>query len=154
MAQGLRVPNGRVSFPCEGIAGFPETFGGISRYRAQPGVFTEYRNMLTKTGNKWLWKGQEVPELKGADANKALEWANQKMAALESNQRGVRKDPTNADFKLDGHKLTITMDLSKDFGRSKGGEGKSIIVATTHGNFPLTVPGVGQVMIGINAYRK
>ncbi len=45
--------------------------------------------------------------------------------------------------------LTITVDLTKDFGPSSSG--KTIIVASTEGNYPL--PGRGEV-VGLNVYRK
>ena len=44
---------------------------------------------------------------------------------------------TNVEMKVDGNKLIITADLSKDFGPSKSG--KTIIIATTGGN--VSAPG-------------
>jgi hypothetical protein len=55
----------------------------------------------------------------------------------------------NAELKVDGNKLTITVDLSKDFGPSNSG--KTIIIATSSGNKP--VEGTDAV-IGLNIYRK
>jgi hypothetical protein len=55
----------------------------------------------------------------------------------------------NVEMKVDGNILTITVDLSKDFGKSSSG--KSIIVASTEGN--MTVPG-REEKIGLNIYRK
>ena len=54
----------------------------------------------------------------------------------------------NVEMTVDGKKLTITIDLSKEHGKSSSG--KSIVVATTSGNVP--VEGT-EVKIGINAYK-
>ena len=54
----------------------------------------------------------------------------------------------NVEMKVKGDVLTITVDLSRDFGRSKSG--KSVIVASTEGN--KTVPGRDE-RIGLNVYR-
>lgn len=51
-------------------------------------------------------------------------------------------------MKVDGETLTITIDLSKDFGASSSG--KTIIVASSEGN--VTVPGRAE-KVGINVYR-
>lgn len=56
---------------------------------------------------------------------------------------------TNVDMKLDGNRLIITADLSKDFGPSKSG--KTTIIATTGGN--VSVPGHEAVKVGLNIYR-
>jgi hypothetical protein len=53
----------------------------------------------------------------------------------------------NTDIKVDGDKLIITVDLSKDYGPSKSG--KTHIVATTQGNVS-----VGDVKLGLNVYRS
>lgn len=55
----------------------------------------------------------------------------------------------NVDLSVKGNTLTITVDLSKEFGPSSSG--KTIIIASTEGNFPL--PGRGEV-VGLNVYRK
>lgn len=55
----------------------------------------------------------------------------------------------NVDIKVNGNILTITVDLTKDFGPSSSG--KTIIIASTEGNFPL--PGRPDV-VGLNVYRK
>ena len=54
----------------------------------------------------------------------------------------------NCDMTVDGKTLTITVDLSKSFGRSASG--KTTIIATTGGNQPVA-PGV---FCGLNVYRK
>jgi hypothetical protein len=58
-------------------------------------------------------------------------------------------DMTNAELKQDGDQLTITIDLSKEFGPSKSG--KTIIIATSSGN--QKIPGTDAI-IGLNVYRK
>jgi len=56
----------------------------------------------------------------------------------------------NCDMKLTGNVLTITVDISKDFGKSASG--KSVIIATTEGN--ITVPDSDDIKIGLNIYKK
>ena len=56
---------------------------------------------------------------------------------------------TNVDMKVDGNRLIITADLSKDFGPSKSG--KTTIIATTGGN--VSVPGHEAVKVGLNIYK-
>ncbi len=51
---------------------------------------------------------------------------------------------------VEGNKLVIEVDLSKDFGPSASG--KTIIVATSSGN--TAVEGGGGVVLGLNLYRK
>ena len=53
----------------------------------------------------------------------------------------------NVEITQEGTKLIITVDLSKEFGRSASG--KTTIVATTEGNQK-----VGDVYIGLNVYKK
>jgi hypothetical protein len=56
---------------------------------------------------------------------------------------------TNVEMRVEGNKLVITADLSKDFGPSKSG--KTIIIATTGGN--VSVPGHEAVKVGLNIYK-
>lgn len=56
----------------------------------------------------------------------------------------------NCDMKLTGNILTITVDISKDFGKSSSG--KSVIIATTEGN--VTVPDTDEIKIGLNIYKR
>lgn len=56
----------------------------------------------------------------------------------------------NCDMKINGNILTITVDVTKDFGKSVSG--KSIIIATTEGN--VTVPETDDIKIGLNIYKK
>lgn len=55
---------------------------------------------------------------------------------------------TNVETKLDGDILTISVDLSKEFGYSKSG--KTITVASTQGNQAVR-PGY---FLGLNVYKK
>jgi hypothetical protein len=55
----------------------------------------------------------------------------------------------NVELSVNGDTLTITVDLTKEFGPSSSG--KTIIIASTEGNFPL--PGRAEV-VGLNVYRK
>ena len=52
--------------------------------------------------------------------------------------------------KLTGTMLTITVDISKDFGKSSSG--KSVIIATTEGN--ISIPEKNDIKIGLNVYKK
>ncbi len=55
----------------------------------------------------------------------------------------------NVEMRVEGTMLTITVDLSKEFGPSS--TGKTIIIASTEGN--VTVPN-RQEKVGLNVYRK
>ena len=54
----------------------------------------------------------------------------------------------NVEMGVKGNILTITVDLSKDFGLSKSG--KTIIIASTEGNQKVED---AEVRIGLNVYR-
>lgn len=56
----------------------------------------------------------------------------------------------NCEMKLDGNILTITVDISKEFGTSSSG--KSIIIGSTEGN--ISIPEKEDIKIGLNVYRK
>ncbi|CAA7600873.1 Hypothetical protein DEACI_1526 [Acididesulfobacillus acetoxydans] len=56
----------------------------------------------------------------------------------------------NCEMKLNGKILTITVDVSKEFGPSSSG--KSIIIASTEGN--VSIPEKEEIKIGLNVYRK
>ena len=56
----------------------------------------------------------------------------------------------NVEMKVDGNILTITVDLSKEFGPSSSG--KTIIIASTEGN--VSVPGAEDKKVGLNVYRR
>lgn len=53
-------------------------------------------------------------------------------------------------MKLNGNILTITVDISKEFGMSSSG--KSLIIASTEGN--VSIPEKDVIKIGLNIYRK
>lgn len=55
----------------------------------------------------------------------------------------------NVEMSVSGHTLTIKVDLTQEFGPSSSG--KTIIIASTEGNFQL--PGRAEV-VGLNVYRK
>lgn len=55
----------------------------------------------------------------------------------------------NVELNIEGNILTITVDLTKDFGPSTSG--KSILIASSEGNY--TLPG-REEKIGLNVYRK
>ncbi len=55
----------------------------------------------------------------------------------------------NVDMTIEGNILTLKVDLSKDFGKSSSG--KSIIIASTEGNY--AIPG-REEKVGLNVYRK
>ena len=56
----------------------------------------------------------------------------------------------NCEMKLNGNKLTITVDITQEFGKSSSG--KSIIIASTEGN--VSIPDKEDIKIGLNVYRK
>lgn len=56
----------------------------------------------------------------------------------------------NCEMKLTGSILTITIDVSKDFGKEP--TGKSLIVASTEGYVPI--PKKDDIKIGLNVYKK
>lgn len=56
----------------------------------------------------------------------------------------------NVDMKLEGNILTITVDITKEFGMSSSG--KSLIIASTEGN--VSLPEKDEIKIGLNIYKK
>ncbi len=56
---------------------------------------------------------------------------------------------TNVNMKVEKNILTITVDLTKDFGPSKSG--KTLVVASTLGNQDVT--GNEGMKIGLNIYK-
>lgn len=56
----------------------------------------------------------------------------------------------NINLELKGDILVITIDLTKEFGKSKSG--KSNIIATTAGN--ISIPNHSDLHLGLNLYRK
>lgn len=55
----------------------------------------------------------------------------------------------NCIVKVDGDRMTISVDLSKNLGRSKSG--KSLLIASTDGAAHVDVKG-GRVAVGLNVY--
>jgi hypothetical protein len=55
----------------------------------------------------------------------------------------------NVEMSIAGNILTITVDLSKEFGPSSSG--KTVIIASTEGN--VAVPNRDE-KVGLNVYRK
>jgi len=55
----------------------------------------------------------------------------------------------NVEMKVEGNILTLTVDLTKEFGPSASG--KTIIIATTEGN--VTIP-EREEKVGLNVDRK
>ena len=55
----------------------------------------------------------------------------------------------NVELKVEGTTLTISVDLSKEFGPSSSG--KTTIIASTEGN--VSIPG-REEKIGLNIYKK
>ncbi|MBN2497982.1 MAG: hypothetical protein JXR96_25535 [Deltaproteobacteria bacterium] len=58
----------------------------------------------------------------------------------------------NVEMQLQGNKLVITVDLTKEYGPSSSG--KSIIIASSEGN--QSVPGREEdgIKVGLNVYKK
>ena len=56
----------------------------------------------------------------------------------------------NVEMKIENNILTITVDLTKEFGPSASG--KTIIIATTEGN--VSIPNDEEKKIGLNIYKK
>jgi len=56
----------------------------------------------------------------------------------------------NCEMKLNGNILTLTVDISKEFGKSASG--KSITISSTEGN--VSIPEKEDIKIGLNIYRK
>ena len=56
----------------------------------------------------------------------------------------------NCEMKLNGSILTLTVDISKEFGKSASG--KSITISSTEGN--VSIPEKEDIKIGLNVYRK
>lgn len=57
---------------------------------------------------------------------------------------------TNCEMTIDGNILTVKIDISKRYGKSKSG--KNTTVATTSGN--IGCPEHPDIKIGLNVYQK
>jgi len=58
---------------------------------------------------------------------------------------------TNVSAEVSGSVLVLRIDLAQRQGKSKSG--KSVIIATTAGNYKLAGP-KGDVVVGLNVYEK
>jgi len=56
----------------------------------------------------------------------------------------------NVEMKAEGNILTITVDITKEFGPSSSG--KTIIIASTEGN--VSIEGHEEIKVGLNVYKK
>jgi hypothetical protein len=56
----------------------------------------------------------------------------------------------NVDMNIENNILTITVDLTKEFGPSASG--KTIIIATTAGN--VSIPDNEEIKVGLNIYKR
>lgn len=56
----------------------------------------------------------------------------------------------NVEMKIKDNKLTMVVDLSKEFGKSSSG--KSTIIASTEGN--MSLPDMDDIKVGLNVYRR
>src|SRR5512137_34830 len=72
-------------------------------------------------------------------------------ACLSSDPHSLarRQFMKNVEMSVSGNILTITVDLTKEFGPSSSG--KTIIIASTEGNFRLPER---EEVVGLNVYRK
>ena len=57
----------------------------------------------------------------------------------------------NVDMRIEGERLIVEIDLTKDFGNSKSG--KTIIVASSEGNATLPKP-YEHIKLGLNVFKK
>ncbi len=55
----------------------------------------------------------------------------------------------NVEIEVKGDRLVITVDLKKEFGRSKSG--KSVIIASSDGN--VSIPERPEIKLGLNVYK-
>lgn len=79
----------------------------------------------------------------------AMKQENEALKAEQGKKKEEVKLGTNMDMKVKGNILTITVDLSKNFGTSSSG--KSQIVATSGGN--IDIAGANGIKIGLNIYK-
>jgi hypothetical protein len=72
-----------------------------------------------------------------------------RVQSMQDRQKELELMAKNIETRVQGEKLIITIDLTKNFGVSSSG--KSLIIATSEGNVP--VPGREDIKIGVNVYR-
>ena len=56
----------------------------------------------------------------------------------------------NVDLKIKDSRLTIVVDLSKEFGKSSSGT--STMIASTEGN--MSLPDMEDIKVGLNVYKR
>jgi hypothetical protein len=74
------------------------------------------------------------------------------MSALPAaHEHGTRRsdEMENIELKVEGNKLILTVDLSKEIGPSSSG--KNTLIASTEGN--ANVPGLEGVKVGLYVYK-
>lgn len=94
-------------------------------------------------------EGDGRPGKQGAAKSIRASGAPRAVAEKEGGVQIRRGGMKNVEMRVAGDLLTVTIDLSKEFGASKSG--KTIIVASTEGN--KSVPGRDE-KIGLNVYRQ
>jgi hypothetical protein len=72
-----------------------------------------------------------------------------RVQSMQDRQKELELMAKNIETRVQGDKLVITIDLSKNYGLSSSG--KSLIIASSEGNVP--VPGREDIKIGVNVYR-
>lgn len=107
-------------------------------------------------GGKWtmIVPGRTPQDFKNAEECLAAVDAHNERVEASITSGGKERTPAKGvEYKLDGTKMTITIDVAADFGASASG--KSRTVATTHGNVPVfTRPDGKRVFLSLNAYAK
>lgn len=85
-------------------------------------------------------------EVEGADegtqATKATE-------ATEVQASGMAQ---GCHMEVNGNILTVKVDLTKDEGRSASG--KTVVIASSHGNRMIALPSGRPAWVGVNVYKK
>ncbi len=109
----------------EGVSGDVDRYEGVAL--GQEALFLFLERFVLSTGRSFLVQVQ----------------------SREARQKELELMAKNIETKVQGDKLVITIDLTKNFGLS--GSGKSLIIASTEGN--ISVPGREDVKIGLNVYR-
>jgi len=96
-------------------------------------------------------RGQEEPGARAEKAGRVVPRPKPDRAPAKKPAAGARQPSgmKNVHLEAQGDTLTVTVDLSQDFGPSKSG--KNTIVASTGGN--KTIPG-REEKIGLNVYRS
>ncbi len=75
-----------------------------------------------------------------------------KGGATEATKATVTAMPQGCNMAVEGNVLTIKIDLTKDEGRSASG--KTIVIASSHGNRMIALPDGRPAWVGVNVYKK